>query len=67
MDARYNLGYTAQNSKDLAKLDLEAVCDKCDVVLCDIEDGDGGTLIAAVAATHYTEKHHGRGNFALPE
>jgi hypothetical protein len=44
--------YTMKRSDDSVKRDLELVCDTCEHILCDVEDGDTVGLLAETCAGH---------------
>ena len=45
--------FTARQSSDDVKRDLELTCDKCGEHLCDIEHGDSLAVLAQVALDHF--------------
>jgi len=49
--------FTARQSDDEVKRDLELICDDCDEHVCDIEHGDGLAILAMTALSHWKEAH----------
>lgn len=47
--------FTAMQSDDLVKTDLELTCDDCGEVICDIEDGDNLLVLLRTAMAHLDE------------
>lgn len=44
--------FQARRSDDLAKCDLELICEACGEVVCDVEDGDDLEVLVSVAEDH---------------
>ncbi len=51
--------FTALESDDMVKRDLELTCCLCGTVVCDVESGDLLSTLADVADEHWREKHPG--------
>lgn len=49
--------FTALESDDMVKRDLELTCNECGTVVCDIEHGDLLSMLANTADQHWQEKH----------
>ena len=47
--------FTALQSSDLVKRDLELTCDDCGQVICDIEDNDSLLVLVLTATEHLDE------------
>ena len=47
--------FTALQSSDFVKTDLELTCDDCGQVICDVEDGDNLLVLLRTATAHLDE------------
>lgn len=51
------LEFTARQSDDNVKRDLELTCDECGEIVCDVEAGDSLSVLADVADSHWRLRH----------
>ena len=47
--------FSARDSDDIVKSDLELTCDFCDAIVCDIEAGDNLLVLVKTALDHLDE------------